>query len=192
MKITRKMLATSMIAAAGATGVALGLSATAAASRRRPHRHQACPVCVPPAARNQSGRRDFAHAGVHVAARHRHHTGSSRRTRDASGRDSFGHPSAAPGSRSRRHSPAEHGRDDGRACDRAAEPADVGPGGLGVVDARRNTACRSAANSNRASRGRASRSRTRRRPHPAAAAPAPAAAPSAPVAPMLMPLSALP
>ena len=36
MKFTRKMLATSMIAAAGATGVALGLSATAAAEPAAP------------------------------------------------------------------------------------------------------------------------------------------------------------
>ena len=36
MKLTRKMLATSMIAAAGATAVALGLSATAAAEPAAP------------------------------------------------------------------------------------------------------------------------------------------------------------
>ena len=155
-------------------------------SRRRPHRHRACPVCRsssssqpirPPRLQLMQGFTSLLGSASRAGR-------SSRRTRDAaSGRDSVGHPSAAPGSPSRRRGPAEHARHDGRAGGRAAEPAAVGyvvAGCLGVVDARRNTAGRSAADSgNRPGRRPQPHPPQPHPPQPPAAA-APAAAPARP------------
>ena len=109
MKFTRRMLATSMIAAASATGLALGLSATAAAEpaapapRPGPERARSA---VPPAARDQSGRGDAAHAGLHVAAQRRAGRRPRCRRPTCTGRNGVGHPSAACGSGRRARAPA--------------------------------------------------------------------------------------
>ena len=137
MKFTRKMLATSMIAAAGAVCTCAGAQRD---GRSRPSGGartgaERAGSAVPPAARDQSGRRDAAHAGPHLDARQRPGyrrpgRGPRARCRPApprrctpapapTGRNGVGHSAAACGS----------GRRPGR-CDRAghrgAESAPLG------------------------------------------------------------------
>ena len=197
MHSTRKLFATTMIAAAGAVTAALAFSGTAAAQPAAPAPAPGLPGLpfIQQLASNPAAASQLMQGFTSLLSTAASPPGRSGHT--SADRDRVGHPSAAAGSAARCRRSAQH---TGRTRDRPGQPAAAGsvdPERSGLVDTRRYAVGRSVARGDFGGRTCAASRipRCSRAAAPAAAAPAaaaPAALPTAGIAPMMIPLSALP